>query len=100
MTRPKLYKDKKIIHLIEHLDRRFGVDNFIINDFWDADLCAIGLSDPLKEALIYISTYDRKDGLYFVSIEDINDPKVSTEKSENIEVEELEIIIAKHLKIK
>jgi hypothetical protein len=100
MARTKLNKDKSIIHLIDHLDSRFGFDKFIINDFWNADLCAIGLSDPQKAALIYISTYNRKDGLYFVSIEDIKDPTVSTEKSENVEIEELEIIISKHLKLK
>jgi len=100
MNRPKLNKDKTIIHLIEHLGSKFGYDKIIINDFWDADLCAIGFSDPQKEALVYISAYNRKEGQYFFTCEDVNDPTISTDKSEDIDIDELEIKIAKHLKIK
>ena len=68
-------KDKGITRLIDYLDKRFGLGKFIINDFWDADLCAIGLSDPQKEVLVYISTYGKMEGQYFISIEDIVDIK-------------------------
>lgn len=98
MNREKLNKDKSIIQLIHHLENRFGFGKFIINDFWDGDLCAIGLSDPHKKALIYISTYAKREGQYYISVEDIDNPALSNIKSENAEIKELEIIIAEYLK--
>lgn len=92
-------KDKSIIQLIAHLENRFGLGKFVINDYWDADLCAIGLSDPQKKFLIYISTCGKKKGQYYISIEDIDDPTISNIKSENMEIKDLEIEIANHLKI-
>lgn len=100
MNREKLNKDKSIIHLIDHLENRFGVGTFIINDFWDADLCAIGLSDLHKEALIYISTYGKRDGQYYISIEDIDNPTFSNSQLVNVEIKEIEKRIAKYLKLK
>jgi hypothetical protein len=100
VDRERLNKDKSIIQLIDHLENRFGYDKIIINDFWDADLCAIGLSDPHKKSLIYISTYGKREGQYFISIENIDDPTISNNKSENAEMKELEMKIAKHLKLK
>jgi len=100
IDRDKLNKDKNIIQLIDHLENRFGLSKFIINDFWDADLCAIGLSDPQKKVLIYISTYGKRQGQYFISIEDIYTPTISNNKPQNVQFKELEIIIASHLKLK
>lgn len=99
MDSSNLNKCKSIIDLIDHLQSRFGEDSFIINDFWDADLCVIGVSDPQKEALIYISTYDEEESKYYISIEDVNDPTVSTGEFEQVEMKELELIIAAYLKI-
>ncbi len=99
MNREKLNKDKSILHLIDHLENRFGFGKFIINDLWDTDLCAIGLSDLQKKALIYISTYGKRNGRYFISIEDIDDPTISNDRSENVEIKEIEIKIVRLLKI-
>ena len=93
----KLNKDKSIIHLVEHLESRFGLNKIIINDFWEGDLCAIGISDSQKNHLIYISTFNKKDGNYFISIEDINYPTILIEEFDNIEINKLETIISKYL---
>lgn len=100
MSEEKLNKNKSILQLINHLENKFGFDQFIINDFWDADLCAIGISDPQKESLVYISTFSKKEGQYYISIENINNPKVPISITDNIEINELEIMISKHLNLK
>ena len=99
MNIEKLNKDKSIIHLIAHLKSRFGLEKFVLNDFWDADLFAIGISDPQKEILIYISTYGKKKGEYFISIEDIDNPTSPIDLSEKVKMKKLEMKIAKYLKI-
>lgn len=95
----KLEKDNSIIFLVKNLEERIGLGKFIINDFWDADLCAIGLSDPKKEALLYVSTHNRKSGLYYLSVENINEPGGPTMEFENIDISELESIVREHLKL-
>ncbi|WP_339787163.1 MAG: hypothetical protein ACMVP2_05485 [Imperialibacter sp.] len=100
MDKEILRKDRSIIQLIDHLEKRFGLGEFTINDFWEADLCAIGISDPQKEVLIYISTYGKREGQYFISIENIDDPTISTSKTEDVEIRDLEIKIAEHLRLK
>lgn len=49
-------KDKTIIRLIERLKLTFNFSTIQIVDYWEADLCAIGLKK--KRKLVYISTYN------------------------------------------
>ena len=52
----QMQKDKTILNLIEKLK---SVTNFTLLefvDYWDADLCAIGLKK--RDRLVYISTYN------------------------------------------
>ena len=97
MDRLKLNKDLSILNLLLYLGNRFGVDKFIINDYWDADLCSIGLSDPQKKVIIYISTYNKKKGQYYISIENNDDSSILIEESDNIGVTELEARFGKHI---
>lgn len=52
-------KDKSIIELIEWIKTKIGFDKIGIVDYWDSDLCAIGLKKDNK--LVYISTYNHFD---------------------------------------
>lgn len=63
-------KNKSIQDVLINLFQRFGKSNFYLTDFWDADLCAIGIKNSKDgEFLIYISTYRIKKNHYFVEVE-------------------------------
>jgi hypothetical protein len=49
-------KDKTINSFLERHKQEFNLLNIKIVDYWDGDLCAIGLEN--KEKLIYISTFN------------------------------------------
>ena len=49
-------KDETIIQLIKKLDVIIKYNSIEIVDYWDADLCAIGLKK--ENRLVYISTYN------------------------------------------
>lgn len=68
-----LIKHKDIITLLSKLNELFP--NFIVNDFWEGDLCAVGISDFDKNTLIYISSFQKQRGKYYVEIEDISTNK-------------------------
>ena len=68
-----LIKHKDIITLLSKLNELFP--NFIVNDFWEGDLCAVGISDFGKNALIYISTFQKYRGKYYMEVEDISTNK-------------------------
>lgn len=94
-------KDKSIIEAVQYLQNKFGEEKVIIEDHWDGDMCAIGLTGPTKTNLVYISTYKISAGLFFVSIElpskDINFPYIDGGSFENITLLELEEIVKKYL---
>jgi hypothetical protein len=63
-----LNKDKSILQLLEHigLERR----GWTVRDFWDADLCAIGIvSESSQSRLVYISTFMKPDGRFHFECE-------------------------------
>lgn len=74
-------KDKSIANLIERLKLIINFNLVQIVDYWDADLCAIGIKKGNK--LIYISTYnyDFNDIKYDYDLEIIN-----KEEEDNINV--------------
>jgi len=95
------YKDKSIVSVVNHLSDKFGKESFVINDFWDADLCAIGLIDKKKKYLFYISTFLKKSGVYFVSCENIliadrREHGVSG-NYRNIDIKKLDYLFIKHM---
>lgn len=94
-----LNKDDKIRWTIRHLGDMFGDRNFKIKDYWDGDLCAIGLTDNEEKHLVYISTYNEKG--YYVSLENLramdDNQYESVGDFENLDLNGLEKIFAKHL---
>lgn len=49
-------KDKTIINLVNRLKTIFDISLVEFVDYWDSDLCAIGLKR--EDRLIYINTYN------------------------------------------
>lgn len=97
-----LHKDKSIINLLEKLFTKFDNSNFSIADFWDADLFAIGIQDSQsKNYLIYISTYKKLNGRYFIEVEKAKEKETNNisvvEKFNDINFEQLTGIIEKYL---
>ncbi len=96
-------KDYSIVSVVNYLSDRYGNDSFFTNDFWDGDLCAIGLFDKEKKYLFYISTYLKKDGVFYVSCETIG--KENKRKNDvsgeyrNIDIKKLDYLFSKHIGI-
>jgi len=65
-----LIKDKTILQILSHLEKRFGKDSFHIEDYWDADLCAIGLIDLTGRYLLYISSYGKTKDTFHIKLEE------------------------------
>ena len=64
-------KDESITIILHHLQKKFGRSEILIKDHWDADLCAIGLTNKTGEYLIYISTFGKNETQYYASIEEV-----------------------------
>ncbi len=99
-----LQKDKSLIEVLNKLFHRYGESNFYLTDFWDADLCAIGIKNSIEsEYLIYISTYRIKKNRYFVEVEDSNKEVVlngyKNGELRELNFEELSKIVSEYLHI-
>ncbi|MBO9202437.1 MULTISPECIES: DUF434 domain-containing protein [Niastella] len=98
-----LNKNKRIIDLVEHLQNKYGATNIVINDHWEGDLEAIGLTDKTGKYLVYISTFNLDYYHYFLSLEnppaDNESPYSPAGDYDYITLEELESIVARHLKL-
>ena len=63
-------KDKIIKQVLAKLYRLFGEANLYLTNYWDADLCAVGIENLTdKKHLIYISAYNKPTDYYFVEVE-------------------------------
>ena len=99
-------KDSSIITLVERLHIRFGSDVFVINDRWEADLCAVGLAacdEP--DRLVYVSTFGQPDGLYYVALEPPpasgdGFPYMPAGDRLDVDFEELVLLLGEHLGLK
>jgi hypothetical protein len=79
-----LNKDQSILQLIIHLKERFGSTSFMIEDNWEADLCAIGIADLKSRYLLYISSYGKpSDSFYLEFVK--KDPGGKAEKVKRFE---------------
>jgi hypothetical protein len=96
-----LDKDEKIKRVLKHLAGKFGEGSFKIKDYWEGDLCAIGLTDKDEKHLVYISTYS--DNGYYISLENLKEynglPYEPVGDFENSDLRELERIFAQHLRL-
>jgi len=89
--------------LTEHLLEKYGSENILAMDYWDADNTAIGLADKTKKYLVYITDNGRDDNVFFVSLENPptteDFPYTPGGDFDNLATEEVEEILIKHLKI-
>ncbi|MEO6049994.1 MAG: hypothetical protein ABIP78_01505 [Pyrinomonadaceae bacterium] len=97
-------KDKNIEKLLENLFGRFGKTNFELTNYWDGDLCAIGLRNSSdKEFLIYVSTWAIQENRYFVEIEDSDSEVVlngyTNGNRNELEFEEVCQLVAKYFRL-
>jgi hypothetical protein len=99
----KLNKSKRILHIVEFLQDKYGETNIVINDHWESDKEAIGLTDKTGQYLAYISTISNKDNNYFLALES---PPVDNEMPyspagdfDNVSLAELEKILTRHLRL-
>jgi hypothetical protein len=96
-------KTRQIKQLTDHLLKKYGADNIIVIDYWEADKTAIGLADKTKKYIAYISDKGRADKKFFIALENppITDslPYSTDSEFENLSSEEVEEVIIKHLKI-
>lgn len=103
MNLESLQKDVTIIAMLRQLGNRLGIDKFVLNDYWDIDLCAIGISDFNKRFLVYISTYDLEEGQYYVELENLNHENETNYetvgKYKDVDILELEKLTISHLRI-
>lgn len=68
-----LQKNETILEVIKELFDKFGEDNFQLTDYWEDDLYAVGIKNVTdRKHLIYISTFNRPIGFYFVEVEKSN----------------------------
>ena len=96
-------KDKPIREIIDYLQTKFGQTDIIIQDYWEGDFCAIGLTDRTRQYLVYISTYGTEQDKFNVSLEnppiDNNLPYSPRGDFDNISLENLEKIVIEHLRL-
>ena len=97
----EIQKNDRIKSLINHLEQKFGVDKFLIKDFWDSDLEAIGFANASETKLVYVSAHEEHNDFY-VALEsgDINTSEYTPDNEyNNIDLTNLELIFAKHLNL-
>ena len=70
MTEQKLVKDESILDVLAKLKKALRRRAFQVVDNWEGSLCAIGVASPEDQrVLAYISTFDKPEGYYFLSLE-------------------------------
>lgn len=96
-------KDKTIIEIVDYLQTKFGQTDILIQDYWEGDFNAIGLTNKTRQYLVYISTYGTKKDKFNVSLENppIDDdlPYSPSGDLDNLSIENLEKIVIEHLRL-
>ena len=95
------FKDKKLKEVVLHLMLKFE-NQIKIMDFWEADLCAIGICDNSEKQLIYISTFGLPHGRYNTILEKLKETKeckITIGEFNNVSLLKLEKLMIDHLKI-
>lgn len=96
-------KDKTISEIVDYLQAKFGKTNILIQDYWDGDCFAIGLTDKTGQYLVYISTYGVEQGKFNISLENppIEEDMPYSEGGDfdNLSLENLEKTVIKHLRL-
>ena len=96
-----LTKDESLLDVLSRLRADLGKEAFLIRDHWDADLCAVGIERPGPGGqLVYISTWQRPAGSYYVELEVPADSGASYEvaaRFDSVEYSELLELVRGHL---
>ncbi|WP_196889832.1 hypothetical protein [Aureivirga sp. CE67] len=94
-------KDETILELIAEINKEFDENKYLLKDFWEGDLCAIGFSDLNEEILIYVSTWEKEKGCFYIEIEKSNKDNPEKyrvlDRKENVEFKELKSIFRSYL---
>jgi hypothetical protein len=61
-------KDSRLIAAVSHLEAALGEGSLIPEDYWEADMLAVGLANPQCPGVLAYVAVCEPDG-YFVSIE-------------------------------
>lgn len=93
------HKSQQIRSLIKRLTVDLEEQRFIINDHWDGDLLAIGISHPVERDLLVYIKISEDDSDYFVALEFPSSIAIYEPAGEfhNIEYAELVKVIRHHL---
>jgi hypothetical protein len=95
-------KSENILHLIEHLQRKFGERNIVVCDHWSVDSDAIGFTNTSGKQLAYISIHD-EDDRYYLALEDPPTdgkfPYTPAGDFDRLTLEQLEQKVARHLQV-
>lgn len=70
-------KDNSIIQTLKFLQKQFGLNSFQIEDYWTADMCAIGITDRTGKYLLYLSTNRKKRDIFHIEVEDKMNPQTT-----------------------
>lgn len=97
-------KDRTINKALAHLAKEMGEGAFQVVDDWEDSAYAVGVASPRHRGLLaYISTFDKPDGYYFLSLE--SPPPPGGERSyapagefEHVSLGRLVRLIKRHLK--
>lgn len=96
-------KSQSITELIVLLQARYGEANIVINDHWESDVDAIGLSDMTSQFLAYVSTISGENDSYYLALENplVDDalPYSPAGEFDKLTFNELGPIVAAHLQI-
>jgi hypothetical protein len=96
-------KTQQIKQLTDLLLEKYGSENIIVTDYWDADNTAIGLADKTKKYTVYITDNGNSNNMFFISLENPptrdDFPYTPGDDFDNLSAEEVEEILIKHLKI-
>jgi len=96
-----LQKTEQLKRLTEYLITKYGEENIIVTDYWDADEIAVGLADKSKQYTVYVADYGTDN--FFVSLENpaIGDdlPYSKGDEFDNFSANQVEVILIRHLKI-
>lgn len=65
----KVEKDQSILYVLEKLIEELS-NGFVVVDYWEGDLCAIGISASYStNTLVYISTFNQLPNKYYYECE-------------------------------
>ena len=97
----KTEKDQSILELLDQL--KLQERGWCIRDYWEADLCAIGISSSQSsECLAYISTFAFKPGRYSCECEKSSGQSSlgyeTVYEGHDLTLEELLVVLEQHLR--